>query len=263
VPDGSPGSADGLLSRRAALALLLTLSACVACSGAASGAAASGGEELRLRNQIDGLNGLIARVEQGRLTRPDQLLVGVDEALVERLIAVTLPQERTVAERFRIRLEKAAVRFRGNQGLVTLTGRASAEDAPGTFVDVVLHGALDQLTVERDSGALTGRVAIYTLEVQRAAAAGAESRQVRALAEALGQASIDRFAELGPPVVIPIQLHEEIELPGLDEEPVSAAPGSLQVKLEVATVIAVSGRLWVMLDVVAGPWRRKGQEHAP
>lgn len=216
-----------------------------------------------LQNQIDDLNGVIGLVEQGTLARPDQLVVGVDEALVERLIAVTLPQERLVAERFRIRLEEATVRFRGNQGLVALTGRASAEDAPGTFVDVVLRGAVERLTVERDSGTLTGRVAIDSLEVQRAAAAGAESRRVRALAETLGRASIGMFADLGPPIVIPIQLHEEIDLPGLEEEPVSAAPGSLRVKLEVARVVAVSGRLWVMLDVTAGPWRSEGDEHSP
>jgi len=262
MPDGSPRSADGLPSCRAGLSLLATFFVCVACSGPPSPAAANGGEILMLQNQIGSLNGLIALVEQGNLTRPNQLLVGVDEELVERLIAVTLPQERLVAESFRIRLEKATVRFRGNQGLVALTGRASAEDAPGTFVDVVLRGAVDQLTVERDSGALTGRVAIYSLEVQRAAAAGAEGGQVRALAEALGQASIDMFADLGPLVVIPIQLHEEIDLSGLDEEPVSAASGSLQVKLDVARVIAVSGRLWVMLDVVAGPWRSEGEQHS-
>jgi hypothetical protein len=33
-------------------------------------------------------------------------------------------------------------------------------------------------------------------------------------------------------------------------------------QLSVAKVIAVSGRLWVMLDVVAGPWLTKSQEHS-
>lgn len=231
-----------------------------ACRGADPHEATIRGEKLLVQKQIDGLHKLIAVLQGGTLTRPDQLVVGADEATVESLIGATLPQERLVAKRFRIRLERALVRFRGNQGMVTLAGRASAEGAPGTFVDVVLKGALNDLTVQRDSGALSGKVAIYTLEVQRAAAIGAENRAVRELAKALGQARIEAFSELGPTVVIPIRLHEDIALHGLDEEPVSAVPGKLHVQLTVAQVLAVSGRLWVMLDVVAGPWLSDGKE---
>jgi hypothetical protein len=43
---------------------------------------------------------------------------------------------------------------------------------------------------------------------------------------------------------------------------VSAAPGSLHMQLTVAKVIAVSGRLWVMLDVVAGPWLSQDKDHS-
>lgn len=225
-----------------------------ACRGADPHEATIRGEKMLVQKQIDGLHKLIAVLQGGTLTRPDQLVVGADEATVESLIGATLPQERLVAKRFRIRLERAKVQFRGNQGLVTLAGRASPEGAPATFVDVVLKGALNDLTVQRDSGVLTGQVAIYTLEVQRAAAIGAENRAVRELAKALGQARIEAFSELGPTVVIPIRLHEDIALHGLDEEPVSAVPGKLHVQLTVAQVLAVSGRLWVMLDVVAGPW---------
>jgi len=247
---------------RLELALLATAFAATACGSADPRGATIRGEKLMLQKEIDGLHALIGGLQRGSLTRTDQLLVGADEATVERLIAVTLPQERLVAKRFRIRLEKAKVQFRGNQGIVTLTGRATSEDAPATFVDVVLKGALNDLTVKRDSGALTGRVAIYTLEVQRAAAIGAENPAVRGLAKALGQAQVDSFAELGPTVVIPIRLHEDIAFHGLDEEPVSAAPGSLHMQLTVAKVIAVSGRLWVMLDVVAGPWLSQDKDHS-
>jgi hypothetical protein len=244
------------------LALLATALVAAACGGADLREATIRGEKLMLQKEIDGLHTLIGALQRGTLTRNDQLLIGADEATVERLIAVTLPQERLIAKRFRIRLEKAKVQFRGNLGLVTLTGRATAEDAPATFVDVVLKGALNDLIVARDSGALTGRVAIYTLEVQRAAAVGAENRTVRELAKALGQSRVDSFSELGPTVVIPIRLHEDLDFHGLDQEPVSAAPGSLHVQLSVAKVIAVSGRLWVMVNVVAGPWLTQAEEKA-
>jgi hypothetical protein len=217
------------------------------------------GEKLLVQKQIDGLHALIGALKRGQLTKPDQLLVGADEATVERLIGATLPQERIVSKRFRIRLEKAQVRFRGNQSVVTLAGRASAVDAAATFVDVTLKGGLSDLIVQRDSGALTTKVAIYSLEVQRAAAIGAENRAVRDLAKALAQARVDSLAELGPSVVIPIRLHEDIPLNGLDEEPLIAAPGKLHIQLTVAKVLAVSGRLWVLLDVVAGPWMTAAQ----
>jgi hypothetical protein len=217
------------------------------------------GEKLLVQKQIDGLHMLIAALKRGELTKPDQLLVGADEATVERLIAATLPQERIVSKRFLIHLEKAQVRFRGNQSVVTLAGRASAVSSPETFVDVILKGGLSDLTVQRDSGALNTRVSIYTLEVQRAAAIGAENRAVSALAKALGQARVDSFAELGPTVVIPIRLHEDIPLNGLDDGPVRAASGSLHMQLTVSKVLAVSGRLWVILDVVAGPWMTAAQ----
>jgi hypothetical protein len=247
---------------RVQLSLLAAALLCGACREADPRRDTIRGEKVMLQKEIDGLNTLIGALQRGTLTRGDQMLVGADEETVQRLIAATLPIERVIAKRFRIRLEKAQVQFRGNQGLVTLSGRASAEDAPGTFVDVVLKGALNDLAVQRDSGRLTGRVAIYTLEVQRAAAMGAENRAIRELAKALGQARVESLSDLGPTVVIPIRLHEDIELHGLDEEPVSASPGSLHVQLSVSKVIAVSGRLWVMLDVVAGPWLTRSQEHS-
>jgi hypothetical protein len=217
------------------------------------------GEKVLVQKQIDGLQALIAAQKRGELTKPNQLLVGADEATVERLIGATLPQERVISNRFRIRLDKAQVRFRGNQSVISLAGRASAVSAPATFVDVSLKGGLSDLTVQRDSGALTTRVAIYSLEVQRAAAIGAENGAVRELAKALGQARVDSLADLGPSVVIPIRLHEDIPLNGLDEEPLTAAPGKLHIQLTVSRVLAVSGRLWVLLDVVAGPWMTAAQ----
>jgi hypothetical protein len=241
--------------RCAGSALAVLIGSLAACrDGADPRRANIRGEKLLLQKQIDGLHTLIGAAKRGELVGPEQVVVGADESTVERLIGATLPQERVVSKRFHVRLERAQVGFRGNQSVVTLAGRASALGAPATFVDVVLKGALSDLTVQRDSGALNTRVALYTLEVRRAAAIGAENRAVRDLAKALGQARIESFAELGPTVVIPIRLHEDIAVGGLDDEPVVATPGRLHVQLTVSKVLAASGRLWVLLDVVAGPW---------
>lgn len=212
-------------------------------------------EKLLLERQIAGLKDLVAAAEAKTLLKSEQLLVGADEATVQGLIAATLPQERVVANRFRLRLERVEARFRASQGLVVLQGRASPAGSSDTFVDVTLEGGLDDIVVRPSSGTLVGRVAVYHLRVERAAAAGAEGPAIRALAEALGRERLDALSELVPPVEIPIRLEESIGFEGFEEGPVTAGAGALPMRASVARVLALAGRLWVVLDVGAGPWR--------
>lgn len=212
-------------------------------------------EKLLLVRQIAGLKELVAAAEGKTLLKSEQLLVGADEATVQGLIAATLPQERVVANRFRLRLERVEARFRASQGLVVLKGRASPAGSSDTFVDVTLEGGLDDIVVRHGSGTLVGRVAVYHLQVERAAAAGAEGPAIRALAEALGRERLDALSELVPLVEIPIRLEESIAFEGFEEGPVTAAAGALPMRASVARVLALAGRLWVVLDVGAGPWR--------
>jgi hypothetical protein len=212
-------------------------------------------EKQLLERQIAGLKELVAAAEGGTLTKPEQLLVAADEATVQGLLAATLPQERVVADRFRVRLERATVQFRASQGLVLLSGRASFVDSPGSFVEVTLEGGLEDVKVREASGTLVGRIAVYHLAVARASAAGADSSTMRALAEGLGRERLESLSALAPPLEIPIRLEESVAFKGFEDGPVSVRPGSLPVRASVARVLALSGRLWVVLDVGAGPWR--------
>jgi hypothetical protein len=212
-------------------------------------------EKALLERQIEGLRELIAAAETRTLLKAEQLLVGTDEATVQGLIAATLPQERVIANRFRVRLERAEARFRSSQGVVVLKGRASPLQSAGTFVDLTLEGGLDDVTIDQGSGTLVAKIGVYHFEVERAAAAGAEGPAIRALAEALGRERLDELSELVPPVEIPIRLEQSIAFDGLEEGPVSAGAGTLPVRASVARVLALAGRLWVVLDVGAGPWR--------
>jgi hypothetical protein len=235
------------------LALALALAA--ACRRDEARVARIRAEKQLLERQIAGLQELVAAAEAHTLLKPAQLLVGADEATVQGLIAATLPQERVVAKQFLLRLVGVEARFRASQGLVVLKGRASPVNAPATFVDVTLEGGLDDVEVHQSSGTLVARVAIYHLQVERAAAAGAEGPTIRALAEALGRERLDALSELVPPVEIPIRLEESVTFEGLDEGPVTALAGALPVRASVVRVLALAGRLWVVLDVGAGPWR--------
>ena len=212
-------------------------------------------EKALLERQIEGLRELVAAAENNTLLTSEQLLVGTDEATVQGLIAATLPQERVIANRFRVRLERAEARFRSSQGVVLLKGRASPIQSDDTFVDLTLEGGLDDVVIDQASGTLVAKIGVYHLEVERAAAAGAEGPAIRALAEALGRERLDELSELVPPLEIPIRLEQSIAFDGLEEGPVSAAAGTLPVRASVARVLALAGRLWVVLDVGSGPWR--------
>ena len=212
-------------------------------------------EKALLERQIEGLRELVVAAQARTLLKSEQFLIGADEATVQGLIAATLPQERVIANRFRVRLERAEARFRSSQGVVVLKGRASPVQSADTFVDLTLEGALDDVVIDQRSGTLVAKIAIYHLEVQRAAAAGAEGSAIRALAEALGRERLDELSELVPPLQIPIRLEQSIAFDGFEEGPVSAGAGTLPVTASVARVLALAGRLWVVLDVGAGPWR--------
>jgi hypothetical protein len=72
-------------------------------------------EKALLERQIEGLRELVAAAQARTLLKSEQFLIGADEATVQGLIAATLPQERVIANRFRVRLERAEARFRSSQ----------------------------------------------------------------------------------------------------------------------------------------------------
>jgi hypothetical protein len=237
-------------------ALVVATGLLSACAGRDERAARLRAERLLLERQVRGLKELITAVEAGTLTKPEQLLIGADEATVQGLLAATLPQERVIADRLRVKLESATVQFRASQSVVLLKGRASFVESPDSLVEVTLEGGLEDVEIRHASGTLAGRVAVYHVSVARAETAGAENPTMRSLAETLGRERPELLGALVPPLEIPIRLEESVAFKGFEEGPVSVRPGSLPVRASVARVLPLLGRLWVVLDVAAGPWRR-------
>lgn len=213
-------------------------------------------EEGLLRRDIEGLQRLIDAAAQQRLFSPDHLAVGIDEGFVRQLLASALPLERLVAGQVRVRLEKAEVSFRSAQSLVTLTGRVSREGAPDTFADLTVTGGIERIEVDPRTGRLAARAALDRFEVRRAAASGEESGLVKAAVEVLGRQGVASLGDLVPPLEIPVRLEQRIEMEGLGEGPVSIRPARLPLAASVALILPLSGRLWVMIRVTAGPWER-------
>src|SRR5262249_25290261 len=112
--------------------------------------------EALLERQIQELSLLGRATERGGFLPKDQLVVAVSERLANALAALALPREQVVAGRYRVRLETADVRFRGEHGSVRFEGRVSpVESLPQDFAaQIALFGAVDTVELERATGVL-------------------------------------------------------------------------------------------------------------
>lgn len=65
----------------------------------------------------------------------------------------------------------------------------------------------------------------------------------------------DSVAALIPSLDLPVRLDQAIEVGALDDGVVRTRPGRLPLALTVAEVLPFGGRLWVFVDLRAGPWQ--------
>jgi len=245
--------------KRTGAALLAGLTTLVGgCGREGDNAARARAEEATMMRQIRGLQDLVKAAEAKTLTNGGQIAVAVDDKLVAELIAVGLPLERDVTERYRVRLDKAEVEFRSAHSLVILRGRVSALGAPQTFADLRLSGGLAEVAIDPKTGLLHAKLVLDELEVERAAASGAQGKALDDLVEDVARENVESFAELVPDIQIPIKLEQVITLKGFSEGPIAVAGGRLPIELKVVRLMPLSGRLWVLLDASAGKWVRDG-----
>jgi hypothetical protein len=93
--------------------------------------------------------------------------------------------------------------------------------------------------------------------VRRAAAEGFRRELVEAVLERLGEPSLAALAEQIPPLSIPVRFERALETEAVRAGPFEIQPGSLRLRVELAQVVALRGRLWVQLDVSAAPGRAR------
>jgi hypothetical protein len=219
-------------------------------------------EATVLARQNENLREIIAAAREKRLVDPRWLAVAVDEAAVKSVIEAGLPQEAVVAKRFRVRVESAEVSFRSGAGLVRLRAQVTDEESPDRRANVLYQGGLDDITVS-PGGQLQTRVLIDHVEVADAQAAGSDARAITSVVDQLAGRNLEALQERVPPVAIPVRLQQNLAIDGLGDGPVQVDPGDLPVQVSVARVIPLSGRLWVLLDVKAGPWRPRASPAPP
>jgi len=201
------------------------------------------------RGQIESLEKLIAQAERGELVTTDQIAIGISEDAVKVLLNASLPQEKVVADRLRVRIESAEPIFRGNKAGLLLQAKVSSVDAPDAHATLELGGSLDQFRFE--NGKLLAKVSLAHFTVRESSIGDLAADVI----DGLVRANAVTIQDAIPPVEIPVQLEESIRIGGLTEGAVVAKPGALPLDISVSQVFPVNQRLWVLLHAKAGPWQ--------
>jgi hypothetical protein len=206
-----------------------------------------------LRRQARTLRGLIAASAADEAFSSRYVTLGIGQELVRDLLQLTLPVETETAPDLRLRLETAQVAFENGESRVALRGRVSRLGSPGTFADLVVHGGLHRFEVGEHAARVTARVTLDRIEVQQAEARGLRRDLVDAVIGRLGAPALQALAEQLPPLSVPVRFEQGLELEATSLGPFEVAPGSLRFRVALAEVVALRGRLWVMLEVSAVP----------
>jgi hypothetical protein len=244
-------------ARRHTVILLASVSLALAagCARARLRETADTAERAVLERRRQGLEGLMAAARRGALLPFDQVLVIADEGLVRQVLTATLPFERVIAERYRVRVTRAEVHFEDGFGLVRLDGEASFADRPESEGRAVLtvYGGLDVVDLDPESGLLRGEIKIIAVDARRVNVLGMQSRMVENLVEGLGRERLEAFSALASRIEIPVQLERRVALPAVGSGEVHIEAATIPLRVAVADVKAFRGKLWVSVDVSVEP----------
>ena len=210
--------------------------------------------ESHLRRQIADLETLITRAESGQFETKNRLAIGLSEDATRAMLEASLPQEKLLGDRVLVRVESAQAFFRGNNAAVVL--QAAAEGKTGTTARIELAGRLAQFRIE--DGRLQSSVELVHFKVIESSFGEMGSGML----EGLLADHLDTLAGLVPPLDVPVRLEQSLEIGGLEEGVVSAQAGTLPLEIKLAEVIPVNQRLWILLEVKAGPWKVRAAKAA-
>jgi hypothetical protein len=205
--------------------------------------------ETFLNQQIADLQGLVGKAESGHLVTKDRIAIGVAEEAVKALIDASLPQEQLVGSRVTVRIETAQAYFRGNNAALVFQASARGKRLE-TPARLELGGRLSDFHIA--SGVLTAKVHLAHFKVIEAPGGDLASD----ILERLLKDNADALTRLIPALELPVSLKQSIEIAGLDEGVVTTRSGVLPLEIAVAETIPVNQRLWILLDVKAGPWKK-------
>jgi hypothetical protein len=242
-----------LIRSRARLSIVLLLAAAgsSACRLIHHHETAATAERAVLDRRRQGLAALTAAARRGPLLPFDKVLVVADERLVRDVVAASLPFERVIGGRYRVRVTRAEVHFDDGFGLVQLVGDATFADRPAeeARADLTVYGGLDVVGLDPHTGRLRGEVKVIAVDARQVDVMGVPSAVVEHLVEDLGREKLEAFSALASRIEIPVQLEQEVTLPAVGPGEVRIAAATIPLKVAVADVKAFRGKLWISVDV--------------
>jgi len=206
--------------------------------------------------EIADLHKLITKAEAGQLSTESRVAIGIAESVSKELLEASLPQEKMIGDRLIVRLETAQPFFRGNNAI--LVCRASARTPRSSAAaHLELGGRLTNFRI--DQGKLVSGVEIVHFKVLDSSLGDMGSDVL----ESIVGGNLDSLSGLLPGLEIPVTLEESIPIAGLNAGVVQVKGGSLPLKVSLAEVIPIKERLWILLDVSAGPWSASALAEKP
>ncbi len=206
--------------------------------------------EAFLGTQIADLQKLVSKAESGQLSSQDRIAIGLSEETAKALIGASLPPEQVIGGRIRLTFESVQPIFRGNNAALLFQATAHGVRVPSATARLELGGGLTNFRIEK--GTLTSTVHLSHFKVLDTSL----GEMAGDVLEALVRDNLAALGERIPALEIPVHLEQSIAIAGLDAGVVVTKPGVLPLEMTLAEVLPVGERLWVLLEVKAGPWQK-------
>ena len=206
--------------------------------------------EAVLLSQIADLQKLTARADAGEVVTEGRIAIGIAEETSKALLQISLPQEKILGDKVLVRIESAQAFFRGNNAVLLF--QATAHLVGGTAqARMEMAGRLKDFSIEK--GRLVSGIEIvhFTVLDSSLGEMGTE------VLESLVSDNLSALSAVLPGLEVPVKLEESIPINGLSEGVVTVKPGALPLQMTLSEVLPVNQRLWVLVDVKAGPWQKR------
>ena len=231
------------------LILVVAVALSAACNDPYEGAGPLHAEVVKLERELEGLRESAARLDRREPVFPaDDVLIAIDEAFVQGLVAAQLPIVVNSAP-YQVTLTAVEVGFSGAP-TVTLRGTITRGGLVTLDAVVGLIGALSRIEVDAATSTLRAVITVDHFEIEEASGidallSGASLEDVAALVRQALDAQL-------PTIEIPVRVQQDIEIPGITDGPVRLDSARLPLKMAVSRVLAAERRLWVSLQVGVG-----------
>jgi hypothetical protein len=231
-----------------AFAVALALSA-AACGGKSESGGALHAQKVILQREVEGLRDIAARLERNEPLLPSgDVAIAIEDSLLRDIITAQLPFDVDV-DRYHLSLKEAEVSFRGSP-VVRLRGTLNLKTYPNLLAQVNVVGALENIEVNAATPTLKARIVIDHLGIENAA--GLESFLSGSTLDDVARMIRIEIKNQMPPVQIPVNVQQNIDLPAVTRGPVRIDGAQLPLKVAVSGVVATQGQLWIAVHFEPG-----------